>query len=253
MDSVNLQDSPVLLMLLMWPKPLLKSALTTTWLFGKSILLIFSALRTIIRNICQNNNILLCFYSELVSTQTMSSIHNTGLVLIKIVLKFFTYGMNKTPIMLFIKLVSLARAGQVRILNCFSVHQHLVTTNQELNLFSSSSAGSFYPGVTINSLYRQAHQKLKIASYVGDELADKYVAGNNYLARGHLSAKTDHVFSTGQRSTFYFINAAPEWQPINAGNWNWLEQVSIFMIPLYFPNQRFVIDFNGKRQRHPLP
>ncbi|XP_049864932.1 uncharacterized protein LOC126366062 [Pectinophora gossypiella] len=85
-------------------------------------------------------------------------------------------------------------------------------------------AGSFFPGVGINALYTQVQQKAKIAEYVGAELADKYVTSTQFLARGHLTAKSDMIFATGQRSTFYFINAAPQWQPFNAGNWNWLEQ-----------------------------
>lgn len=75
-------------------------------------------------------------------------------------------------------------------------------------------------------MYTQVSQKAAIAGYVGDELADKYVTTSQFLARGHLAAKTDFIYATGQRATFYFINAAPQWQPFNAGNWNWLEQVS---------------------------
>ncbi|KAJ2950598.1 hypothetical protein O0L34_g8849 [Tuta absoluta] len=85
-------------------------------------------------------------------------------------------------------------------------------------------AGSFFTGVGINQRYTQAEQKRMIASYVGQTLANKYVTSSQFLARGHLTAKTDMIFATGQRSTFYFINAAPQWQPFNAGNWNWLEQ-----------------------------
>lgn len=87
-------------------------------------------------------------------------------------------------------------------------------------------ADSFYPGVPVNTMYTQVQQKLTIAEYVGAELADRYVTNTQFLARGHLAAKSDFVFATGQRSTFYFINAAPQWQPFNAGNWNWLEQVN---------------------------
>ncbi|KAM3967998.1 alkaline nuclease [Aphomia sociella] len=84
--------------------------------------------------------------------------------------------------------------------------------------------GSFFPGVAINTVYTQVQQKATIATLVGQQLADKYVTSHQFLARGHLAAKTDFIFATGQRSTFYFINAAPQWQPFNAGNWNWLEQ-----------------------------
>ncbi|XP_059061997.1 uncharacterized protein LOC131854845 [Achroia grisella] len=85
-------------------------------------------------------------------------------------------------------------------------------------------AGSFFPGVDINNRYTQVQQKATIARLVGQELADKYVTSHQFLSRGHLAAKTDFIYATGQRSSFYFINAAPQWQPFNAGNWNWLEQ-----------------------------
>lgn len=88
-------------------------------------------------------------------------------------------------------------------------------------------AGSFFPGVAVNTMYTQVQQKATIAQYVGNALADRYVTSHQFLARGHLAAKSDYVFATGQRATFYFINAAPQWQPFNAGNWNWLEQVSL--------------------------
>ncbi|KAL4714410.1 hypothetical protein ACJJTC_017705 [Scirpophaga incertulas] len=85
-------------------------------------------------------------------------------------------------------------------------------------------AGSFFPGVNPNTLYTQVSQKNVIAGIVGQTLADRYVTTEQFLARGHLLAKSDNVFATAQRATFYFINAAPQWQPFNAGNWNWLEQ-----------------------------
>ncbi|KPJ17191.1 hypothetical protein RR48_03848 [Papilio machaon] len=85
-------------------------------------------------------------------------------------------------------------------------------------------AGSFFPGVDVNNRYTQVQQKLAIARVVGNALADRYVTSQQFLARGHLAAKSDFVYATGQRATFYFINAAPQWQPFNAGNWNNLEQ-----------------------------
>jgi DNA/RNA endonuclease G (NUC1) len=44
-----------------------------------------------------------------------------------------------------------------------------------------------------------------------------------YLARGHLAARSDFVYSTHQRATFWFINTAPQWQTFNSGNWKVLE------------------------------
>ena len=74
-------------------------------------------------------------------------------------------------------------------------------------------------------MYTQAQQKITIANVVGSNLADKYVTNTQYLARGHLAAKTDFIYATGQRASFYFINVAPQWQLFNGGNWNLLEQV----------------------------
>lgn len=43
------------------------------------------------------------------------------------------------------------------------------------------------------------------------------------MSRGHLTAKADFVYGPQQRSTFWYINAAPQWQSFNGGNWNTLE------------------------------
>nr|AKB95589.1 DNA/RNA non-specific endonuclease [Sesamia inferens] len=85
-------------------------------------------------------------------------------------------------------------------------------------------AGSFFPGVAVNTMYTQANQKTVVTQYVGATLADRYITNHQFMSRGHLAAKSDYVFATGQRATFHFVNAAPQWQPFNAGNWNWLEQ-----------------------------
>ena len=49
------------------------------------------------------------------------------------------------------------------------------------------------------------------------------VAGNFFLSRGHLIAKADFVYGTQQRGTFFYVNAVPMWQNINAGNWATME------------------------------
>uniref|UniRef100_A0AB39C065 DsRNase1 n=1 Tax=Cnaphalocrocis medinalis TaxID=437488 RepID=A0AB39C065_CNAME len=88
-------------------------------------------------------------------------------------------------------------------------------------------AGSFFPGVNINTLYTQNHQKARIGNIVGQDMVGRYITSHQFLARGHLTAKSDYPFASAQRATFYFINAAPQWQPFNAGNWNNLEQVNM--------------------------
>lgn len=79
---------------------------------------------------------------------------------------------------------------------------------------------------SVNSLYVQNVQRSTINKLLG-------LSNNNYtyihkndsffLSRGHLTAKADFIYGSQQRSTFYYVNAAPQWQIFNEGNWNALE------------------------------
>ncbi len=50
---------------------------------------------------------------------------------------------------------------------------------------------------------------------MGIELLDK----KDYMARGHLAPDADFVYESFQDATYYYFNAAPQWQSINNGNW----------------------------------
>lgn len=82
------------------------------------------------------------------------------------------------------------------------------------------TTGGFFGGKNVDKLYTQATQLETINSELGGD-ASKYFdnAKNIFLARGHMGAKADFVYGTEQRATFLFINAAPQWQVFNAGNW----------------------------------
>lgn len=84
--------------------------------------------------------------------------------------------------------------------------------------------GDFYNSKDVNYLYSQKKQKQTIG-YLLHGNHEKYFNEKKslYLARGHLSAKADHIYGIQQLSTFYFINAAPQWQKFNAGNWERIE------------------------------
>lgn len=80
----------------------------------------------------------------------------------------------------------------------------------------------FYKGLRVESLYTREVQRKTIAKILGSsELASKLIAAKSdvFLARGHLAAKSDFIYGSQQLATFYFINAAPQWQTFNAGNW----------------------------------
>lgn len=85
--------------------------------------------------------------------------------------------------------------------------------------------GDFYPDIKVNSMYVKDGQRNSISRILGsNELAVKYIGeGDYYLARGHLTARADYVFSSHQRATFWYVNVAPQWQTFNGGNWNFLE------------------------------
>lgn len=86
--------------------------------------------------------------------------------------------------------------------------------------------GNFYPGISPDKRYTRKNQRKAISKILGsDELGDALIADNSdlFLARGHLAAKTDFQFNPQQLATFYFINAAPQWQTFNNGNWQQIE------------------------------
>ncbi|XP_016956249.1 uncharacterized protein LOC108028781 [Drosophila biarmipes] len=84
--------------------------------------------------------------------------------------------------------------------------------------------GDFYGGKDVNTLYTQKQQNITISEILGMDASPYFnTSGNVYLARGHLSAKTDFVFGAAQQASFFFVNAAPQWQTFNGGNWERIE------------------------------
>ncbi|GJQ77097.1 hypothetical protein Trydic_g23668 [Trypoxylus dichotomus] len=82
-------------------------------------------------------------------------------------------------------------------------------------------------GVTVDTLYTRNRQRTTINGLLGLSASSyQYIAETSdlYLARGHLTAKADFLYGSQQRATFYFVNAAPQWQTFNGQNWNNLEQ-----------------------------
>ncbi|XP_017864155.1 PREDICTED: uncharacterized protein LOC108614509 [Drosophila arizonae] len=84
--------------------------------------------------------------------------------------------------------------------------------------------GDFYGGKDVNQKYTQVQQNITISGILGMDASQYFNIGSNvYLARGHLSAKTDFIFGAAQQASFFFVNAAPQWQTFNAGNWERIE------------------------------
>ncbi|KAJ8877248.1 hypothetical protein PR048_021702 [Dryococelus australis] len=90
----------------------------------------------------------------------------------------------------------------------------------------SWNRGTFYPHFNPNTLYTRNQQLATVRSILGSaEQGSKYISSTSdyFLARGHLTAKTDYVYGSQHRATFYYVDAAPQWQVFNNGNWLTLE------------------------------
>ncbi|KAH8380644.1 hypothetical protein KR009_011947 [Drosophila setifemur] len=84
--------------------------------------------------------------------------------------------------------------------------------------------GDFYKGKDVNTMYTQIQQNITVSEILGMDASPYFnISGNVYLARGHMSAKTDFVFGAAQQASFFFVNVAPQWQTFNAGNWERIE------------------------------
>lgn len=79
---------------------------------------------------------------------------------------------------------------------------------------------------SVNDVYRSKYQRKHFAELLNStELAAKYIKddGAHFLSRGHLTPKADFVYGVEQSATFHYINAAPQWQIFNGGNWVHIE------------------------------
>ncbi|XP_011148137.2 uncharacterized protein LOC105188409 [Harpegnathos saltator] len=85
--------------------------------------------------------------------------------------------------------------------------------------------GNFFHGINVNKLYTFRAQKETLAKILGssDLVAGKLRESVQFLSRGHLAAKSDFIYGSQQRSTFWYVNAAPQWLSFNDGNWKLLE------------------------------
>lgn len=105
----------------------------------------------------------------------------------------------------------------------FSVHQikgstikYAVKDNRRRS-FLSIGTNTNSSTTKINQIYKKHHQIMHFKQILGEN--QTYFNSSMYLARGHLTPDADFILSNFQLSTYYYINVAPEFQIINAGNW----------------------------------
>lgn len=79
---------------------------------------------------------------------------------------------------------------------------------------------------TVNNLFLRSNQRATVNSLLGLEAdSEQYIQTNtdSYLARGHITARSDGYYAAQQNATFYMPNCAPQWQKFNGWNWNQIE------------------------------
>lgn len=70
-----------------------------------------------------------------------------------------------------------------------------------------------YKGLSVSDLYKRNNQMTR----------STIININNYFMKGHLSANADFIFKPQRSATFTYLNAAPQWNKLNTGNWKSLE------------------------------
>uniref|UniRef100_A0AAG5DH18 DNA/RNA non-specific endonuclease domain-containing protein n=1 Tax=Anopheles atroparvus TaxID=41427 RepID=A0AAG5DH18_ANOAO len=105
----------------------------------------------------------------------------------------------------------------------YSEHQlpgKLLSHAQIGNTRPSFKVGGIASKVSLASVYTRKHQQERFATLLGSAtLASQYINSSSYLAKGHLTPDGDAIVDSWTAATYFFINAAPEWQAVNVGNW----------------------------------
>lgn len=74
---------------------------------------------------------------------------------------------------------------------------------------------------TYSKFYNKDNQIQRVNQILGpdDEVDDYFDTDKLFFSRGHLGGKVDFFSANHQRSTFSYLNTAPQFQSINGGNW----------------------------------
>ncbi|XP_055606925.1 uncharacterized protein LOC129754736 [Uranotaenia lowii] len=105
----------------------------------------------------------------------------------------------------------------------YTEHQILgrsIEVAQINNVRPSFKVGGLKTRVRLSSVYTQNAQRARLSELLGsEEEANKYISSSSFFAKGHLTPDGDGVLDNWAAATYFYINAAPEWQVINVGNW----------------------------------
>ncbi|XP_042873187.1 uncharacterized protein LOC122253865 [Penaeus japonicus] len=83
--------------------------------------------------------------------------------------------------------------------------------------------------IAMKSCYEKKSQLELMKDLIQDnKMAATYIYPKKqyYFAKGHLAPDADFVTEAEQDATYYYINAVPQWQAFNNGNWKYLEMAT---------------------------
>lgn len=84
--------------------------------------------------------------------------------------------------------------------------------------------GPFYDQSSAATAYKLRTQKQTFHRLLGESQGQRLFKHNKvFFAKGHLAADADFLHREWQDATYYYANAAPQWQTFNNGNWKSLE------------------------------
>ncbi|KAF4527394.1 hypothetical protein B566_EDAN016137, partial [Ephemera danica] len=102
--------------------------------------------------------------------------------------------------------------------------------------------GPWYGNMDVDYQYSCTGQTEAFTIALGSaSLVNTYVdcGSDEFISRGHTTAKSDFVYGVHQRATFWFLNVAPQWQTVNGANWNTLE-INTRALADTYPNDLWV-------------
>ncbi|XP_023326504.1 uncharacterized protein LOC111699940 isoform X2 [Eurytemora carolleeae] len=88
---------------------------------------------------------------------------------------------------------------------------------------------TWYTSTKLNEQYSKRTQGYTVSKLLGSNIINSVplietgTTGSNYFAKGHLSPDAAFIYNVQQDATYYFMNAAPQFQAFNNGNWKALE------------------------------
>ncbi|XP_055600097.1 uncharacterized protein LOC129749196 [Uranotaenia lowii] len=124
---------------------------------------------------------------------------------------------------------------------------HKINESYRPSFRTTGTAGHVSPATS----YTTAQQAERLTVLLGSRAqADRFITTSSYMSRGHLSPDADGIFRPWQWATYFYVNVAPQWQVVNAGNWLIFENAARAISGRL---QEDVLIFNGAHDVMTLP